>query len=144
MPPRNSAIVALSRLERILPGHPVRDADTGDPRWLGMLAIQDRFIVSHPEEIWAFILRWAKHPQSDLRDAVACCLLEHVLEHHFHLLFPRVRAAAEKSRRFTDTLSRCYWLGDAAIPQNARSLDRLVGEKRPRLRQRRVPADPAA
>jgi hypothetical protein len=131
---RNSASRAIAKLERLLPGRPVYDARKGDPRWLLMLDIQDEFILSHPEEIWAFVLRWGKHPQTDLRDAVACCLLEHLLEHHFVLLFPRVCAASKKSRRFTDTLRRCYWLGLAALPQHAKTLDRLVGEKRLRMR----------
>jgi hypothetical protein len=140
MPPRNPAKLALRKLERLLPGEPVPG---NDPRWQAMLAVQDRFIVSHPEEIWEFVLRWSKHPQTDLRDAVACCLLEHLLENHFELLFPRVHNAAEKSRRFSDTLRRCYWLGQAASPRNARSLDHLVGEKRPRFLRRRA-ANPAA
>jgi hypothetical protein len=140
MPPRNPANLALRRLERLLPGRPVPDNDS---RWQAMLAVQDRYIVSHPEEIWEFVLRWSKHPQADLRDAVACCLLEHLLEHHFQLLVPRVRIAAERSRRFTDTLRRCYWLGQAASPKNARLLDHLAGEKRPRCRRGRA-VNPAA
>jgi hypothetical protein len=140
MPPRNPASIALRKLEQLLPGRPAAN----DARWTAMLAVQDEFILSHPEEIWEFVVRWSKHPQTDLCDAVACCLLEHLLENHFRLLFPRVRAAAAKSRRFTDTLRRCYWLGEAAFPKNALSLDRLVGERRPRFRPRRCAMGPAA
>ena len=102
-----------------------------------MLDIKDEFIKTHPEEIWPFVLRWGKHPQTDLRDAIACCLLEHLLEDHFHLIFPRVREAALKSRRFADTLRRCYWMGEAAWSPNAAMLDRIVGVKRFRFRPRR-------
>jgi hypothetical protein len=125
---------AIARAEKLLPGKPSYPAD---PRWHAMLEIQDGFIRSHPEEIGLFVLRWGKHPQTDLRDAVACCLLEHLLEYHFTLLFPRVVIAARASPRFADTLRRCYWIGKAAWPANARRLDRLAGVKRPRFRPRK-------
>ena len=134
MASRNPALHALDRLERLLPGRPAKGVNAVDSRWMAMLAIQDRFIVSHPEEIWVFVLRWAKHPMTDIRDAIACCLLEHLLEHHYDLLFPRIRAAAKRSTRFRDALRRCYWLGEAARPEHAKALDRLAGQKRPRLR----------
>ena len=123
---------ALAKAEKLLPGTPTSD----DPRWQAMLELQADFIQSNPEEIWQFVLRWGKHPQTDLRDAVACCLLEHLLEHHFLLLFPRVCAAAQASPRFADTLRRCYWMGEAAWPPNAAALDQLAGEKRLRFRPR--------
>jgi len=128
---------ALARAERLLPGKP---AHPGDLRWLAMLHIQDDFIKTHPEEIWPFVLRWAKHPQIDLRDAIACCLLEHLLENHFNLMFPRIREAAAHSRRFADTLRRCYWMGEAAWPPNAAMLDRIVGVKRFRFHPKRPKA----
>ncbi len=134
MPINTSIQRALARAERLLPGKPLYPAD---PRWRAMLDINNEFIKTHPEEIWPFVLRWGKHPQTDLRDAIACCLLEHLLEHHFNLLFPRVREAANKSPRFADTLRRCYWMGEAAWPSNAATLDRIVGVKRHRFRPRR-------
>ena len=130
---------AIRRAERLLPGKPIYNRKEGDPRWQAMLDLQDNFVQSHPEELWHFVLRWGKHSQTDLRDAVACCLLEHLLEHHFKLLYPRVSAAAQSSRRFADTLRRCYWIGEAAWPGNAKRLDRIVGEKRPRFCPRRIP-----
>jgi hypothetical protein len=133
MPSKTSIGRALARAERLLPGKPAYPADS---RWRAMLDIKDDFIKTHPEEIWLFVLRWGKHPQTDLRDAIACCLLEHLLEHHYNLLFPRVREAAKVSRRFADTLRRCYWMGEAAWPPNAAILDRIVGVKRHRFRPR--------
>ena len=130
---------AINNVEKLLPGKP-QHGPQGDPRWLGMMHLQDDFIQSHPEELWDFVLRWARHPQVDLRDAIACCLLEHILEHHFKSFFPRIVDEVKASRRFRDTLSRCYWMGEAAWPSSARALNRLVGKKRPRFRPRR-PSD---
>jgi hypothetical protein len=134
MPSKTSIGRALARVEQLLPGKPAYPADS---RWRAMLDIKDDFIKTHPEEIWPFVLRWGKHRQTDLRDAIACCLLEHLLENHFNLMFPRVREAANNSRRFADTLRRCYWMGEAAWPPNAAMLDRIVGVKRFRFRPRR-------
>ena len=135
MPSSSTVRRAIKHLEALLPGTPAEGPD-GDLRWQRMLDLQ-RFISSHPEELWSFIVRWAKVPRTDLRDAVACCLLEHLLEYHFVPFFPRVAEQAKSSRRFTDTLSRCYWMGEAAWPASARKLDRLLGSKRPRFRPRR-------
>lgn len=126
---------AIARAERILAGGRVSDPRESDPGWQAMLDLQDRFVRSNPDEVWSFVLRWGKHSRKNLRAAVGCCLLEHLLEHHFEILFPRVQAAVRKSRRFRDTLRQCYWMGDAARPRNARALDRLAGVKRPRLRR---------
>jgi|HubBroStandDraft_6_1064221.scaffolds.fasta_scaffold1271792_2 hypothetical protein len=137
MPAKPSIRSALAKVERLLPGKPTHPADR---RWLAMLHIHDEFMKTHPEEIWPFILRWGKHPQTDLRDAIACCLLEHLLENHFNLMFARVREAAKNSPRFADTLRRCYWMGEAAWAPNAAILDRIVGVKRFRFRPRRPKA----
>jgi hypothetical protein len=139
MPTKTSISRALARAERLLPSKPTYPADR---RWRAMKDIHDEFIKTHPEEIWQFVLRWGKHPQTDLRDAVACCLLEHLLENHFNLIFPRVREAAKASRRFADTLRRCYWMGEAAWAPNAAILDGIVGVKRNRFRPRRSKALP--
>ena len=71
---------AIQKADALLPGRPVRDGE--DPRWQAIIEIGD-FIKSEPEAVWSFIARWGGHPQDDLRDAIACCLLEHLLEFHF-------------------------------------------------------------
>jgi hypothetical protein len=124
---------AIKKAERLLPGKPVEGSD---PRWQAIMMIED-FIPSHPEPIWQFVLRWGKHPQADLRSAIGVLLLEHLLDQHFNLFFPRVRKAALANKRFKDTLSRCWWLGEAAWPRNADALDKLAGGKLARIRPRR-------
>lgn len=124
---------AIRIAEKLLPGKPPADSKATDQRWQAIIRVGD-FIEDAPELVWQFALRWSKTPQADLRDAVATVLLEHLLEHHFKSMFPRVREEAAKSRRFVDTLSRCWWMGEAGERSNARALDRLVGKKkRPRF-----------
>lgn len=119
---------AITRAERILPGTPAPEGKR-DPRWQAILDISD-YIETQPEAVWQFAHRWGKHAQADLRAAVATCLLEHLLEHHFELLFPRVRRAALESPRFAITFCSCWWFGEAVSPKNAARLNRLKSHLR--------------
>jgi hypothetical protein len=132
MSPEAELQYRIRRAERLLPGRPAPEGKI-DWRWQAMIKM-GYSISDVPEPIWEFVAKWGRHPQADLRTAVAVCLLEHLLEQHFLRFFPRVRAAALKSKRFKDTLRRCYWSGEAAWPPNARRLDALAGIKRLRLR----------
>lgn len=127
----------IARTERMLPGRPAPEGMIDD-RWQMMMRIED-FIPGHPEPVWDFVRKWARHPQEDLRTAVAVVLLEHLLEQHFDLIYRRVRDEVRASKRFLDTLQRCWWLGQAALPANAGKLDRLAGRKRRRVFPRKGP-----
>lgn len=94
---------AIREAEALLPGVTAPDGER-DVRWQAIIAV-GRHIEAEPEAVWGFVARWGKSPSLDLRAAIACCLLEHLLEHHFSLLFPRVERLARKSKRFADTLS---------------------------------------
>ncbi len=124
---------AIRRAERLLPGVP---AETGrDPRWQAIIAIGE-FIESDPEPIWQFVAKWGAHDDEDLRDAVACCLLEHVLEERFDAYFPRVEALATEDLQFGDMFCRCWKMGQSEQPANAERFDRLqakLGYVLPRL-----------
>jgi hypothetical protein len=58
---------------------------------------------------------WGGHEQDDLRDAIACELLdlEHLLEYHFVSVFPRVRELAQQDRLFADMFCRCWKFGQS-------------------------------
>jgi hypothetical protein len=115
---------AIRWAERILPGKPAPDGES-DPRWQAIMKIED-FIESQAEGVWVFVRRWGKHPNPDLRSAIAVLLLEHLLKYHFDLIFPGVVIEVRKSKRFRDTLSRCWKLGQASKPRNAAKIDRLL------------------
>jgi len=115
---------AIRRANSILPGRPAPDGQL-DPRWQAIITV-GQFIETEPERIWPFVERWGKHPNADLRMAIATCLLEHLLEHHFALLFPRVERQVSRSKRFADTLSHCALFGQAKTPRNAARLDGLL------------------
>jgi hypothetical protein len=115
---------AIRRAERILPGTPAPDGEE-DPRWQAIIHV-GYFVETQPEEVWTFVRRWGRHPNPDLRTAIATCLLEDLLEYHFELIFPRVEFEVRTSKRFHDTLKRCWKLGQAKEPHNAERFDRLL------------------
>ena len=115
---------AIRRAERILPGKPAPDSES-DPRWQAIIRIGD-FVETQPETVWAFVRRWGKHPDPDLRSAIATLLLEDLLQYHFDLIFPSVENEVRASMRFKDTLKRCWKLGQAKKPRNAAKIDRLL------------------
>jgi hypothetical protein len=100
-----------------------------DPRWQAVIQISD-FVPAEPEAVWPFVLRWGSHEDEDLRAAVATCLLEHLLEHHFDLIFSRVVAASKSNTNFAKTTAQCWKFGDAKHPERAKRLDQLRAEIR--------------
>ncbi len=115
---------AIRRANAILPGRPAPDGQE-DPRWQAIIAVGE-FIRTDPEVVWAFVERWGKHANQDLRTAIATCLLEHLLEYHLDVILPRVERQVSRSKRFADTLGLCWKFGQAKTPRNAARLDRLL------------------
>ena len=114
---------AITAAERILPGI-AADAGAIDPRWQAILAIGN-FIEDHPNEVWNFAAKWGCVSDDDLRAAVATCLVEHLLEHHFDRVFPMVEKLAIKDPRFAETFLSCWDYGQSEQPANAARLRRL-------------------
>ena len=75
---------AVRRANCVLPGIGEHD----ESRWPAVIAVSE-YIETNPEEFWDFVVKWCSHADKDLRDAVSCCVLEHLLEYHFELVFPR-------------------------------------------------------
>ena len=107
---------AIAVANAVLPGTPVDDGS--DPRWQAIIRIGE-YVESEPDKVWAFISQWGAYPQEDLRDAIATCLLEHLLEFHFAEYFPHVEDLAVHSAHFADTFLRCWQFGQADEHQNA-------------------------
>jgi len=119
---------AIDAAEHILPGCVAPDGEE-DPRWQAIIKIGN-FVEEEPEAIWPFVLKWGSHEDEDLRAAVATCLLEHLLEYHFDLIFPRVEAAARANERFGMTIAQCWKLGAASESTRAERFDKLTREIR--------------
>ena len=107
---------AIRKAEALLPGEVVEQGE--DPCWQAIIAVED-YIESEPEAVWNFIRQWGGHPQEDLRDAVATCLLEHLLEYHFAVYFPQVEELALCDSRFGDTFLRCWQFAQSAEADNS-------------------------
>jgi hypothetical protein len=121
---------AIRKAEALLPGERVEEGT--DPRWQAIMSVGD-YIESEPEAVWQFIRRWGGHPQEDLRLAVACVLLEHLLEYHFAAYYPQVEQLAITEPLFGDMFLVCWCLGQAKEPGNVERFQTL----REWLQQRR-------
>jgi hypothetical protein len=114
---------AIAAAERILPGRAARRGHK-DPRWQAIIEVSE-FIRTHPQRVWAFTLRWGSHKNADLQAAIATCLLEHLLEHHFNNYLPKVTKAVRADSVFAKTFSICSKFGQSRKPANSRRFDKL-------------------
>ena len=105
-------------------------------RWQSLL-LMGQFAETEPELIWPLTVKYGTVENKDIRIATACCVLEHILQHHFSKYFARVRRMIEGgNRRLGYTLSHCYKYGEAEEPQNSILFDRLAGQYRKRVSNR--------
>jgi len=128
---------AIRQANSILPGKAAPDGRK-DPRWQAIIAVGE-FIQSEREAVWRFVRRWGTHPNQDLRAAIATCLLEHLFERKFNLVFLRVELLTRSSKRFADTLRQCWKVGQSRHPRNAARLDRLLKTSKLTSRPNRRP-----
>ena len=125
--PNNSPVsAAIADAEAILPETPAVEGGL-DPRWQAIIEV-GQFIEEEPEAVWAFSRKWGECEDDDLRMAVATVLLEHLLEYHFDLIFPRVRATAQQNPLFAWTFAHCWKFGQSELPANAQQFDALRRE----------------
>jgi hypothetical protein len=117
---------AIKLAEQILPGAAAPDGER-DPRWQAIIEI-GTYIESDPDPVWEFVARWGSYRDEDLQSAIATCLLEHLLQHHFDLLFPRVEKLVKANRLFAMTFTMCWKLGQAELSDNARRFDALQAQ----------------
>jgi hypothetical protein len=98
--------------------------ENDNDRWQAIIAV-GKYIESEPEPIWEFVRRWGNHPLEDLRVVIATVLLEHLLEFHFELIFPRIEGVAQDDPLFADMFCRCWKFGQSEQPANAQRFDAL-------------------
>ena len=121
-------MTVLAAAEQLPPGRPTPDG-AKNSRWQAIVQV-GMFVEHEPESIGPFVLKWGSHEDADLRAAIATCLLEHLLEHHFDLLFPRVETAARSNAGFAKTTTLCGKFGEAEEPTHAARFDLLRSELR--------------
>jgi hypothetical protein len=83
---------AIRDAEWRLPGEAAPEGEK-DPRWQAIIEVGE-YTETDPEPIWTFVDHWGRSHDADLRTAIATCLLEHLLEHHFDTIFPRVNRSS--------------------------------------------------
>jgi len=82
-------------------------------RWQAAIVVGE-FIEEDPEAVWEVICEFGVSEDEDMRDAISTVLLEHLLEHHFKIYFPRLKAKIEGGATLlADTLRRCWAFGQA-------------------------------
>jgi hypothetical protein len=114
---------AIRRAERIMPGTKAPEGES-DPVWQAIIQVS-MFIETNPKEMWAFISKWGRCDNENVRTAVATLVLEHFLEYYFDDYFLLVEELVKSDRYFADTFSRCWKFGQAKLPENAARFDRL-------------------
>ena len=105
------------------------DADLGssdeDTRWQAAIALGE-YCEDAPKVIWPLTVKWGSCENEDVRTAIATCVLEHILEYHFAVYFPKAALIIRGGNKlFADTLSGCWKFGQAKLPQNAKRLERF-------------------
>lgn len=60
--------------------------------------------------------------------AIATCVLEHPLEHHFDTLIERVETAAMESPEFARTVLACWTFRKSDVSQRAARIRRLLAK----------------
>lgn len=99
---------------------------SSDTRWQGAILVGE-FSECHPEMVWPVVLRWGSSRRADTRMAVACCILEHLLEHHFILYFDRAATAVHQGNTLLgDTLSSCWEFGQSKRANHTRRFRAFV------------------
>jgi hypothetical protein len=98
-------------------------------RWQGAELLGE-FVETAPDLVWPVVACFGCSDDEDVRSAVATCILEHFLEHHFDRYFPETEQLARDSLPFADTVSRCWAFGETELPQNRARFDALVQSTR--------------
>jgi hypothetical protein len=111
---------AIRRAEKALPGKPESDV-----RGKRLIDLCD-YLESDPDPLWAFIARWGTHEHEELRKVIGYYLLEHLLSHHFALIFPRVEQLVRENPLFVDTFLASRKMGQAETPENEARWDVLA------------------
>jgi hypothetical protein len=100
----------------------IRDADN-NCRWQALILV-GAGVEREPDLVWEVVATEGGSRDSDMRAGVATVLLEHLLDAHFDVYFPKVRERVlSGDERFADMANLC-WLSDDMQEKRLRSLVR--------------------
>lgn len=104
-------------------------SDVEGTRWKAAVKLGE-FVQDFPDDVWPLVLRYGSSNDENLREAVATCILEHLLEEYFDKFFPELeKQIREGNDNLRKTLKLCWKLGQAELPENAAKLDLLATSK---------------
>jgi hypothetical protein len=98
-------------------------------RWQAAVSLGE-LVGTYPKRVWPLVLKWGSSPCEDTRNAIATCVLEHLLEHHFKAVFPMVNREVSVNPLFADTFCRCWKFGQSESRGNSRKFEALQRELR--------------
>jgi hypothetical protein len=88
----------------------VTDADN-NCRWQALIVVGENKYDNH-EAVWQVVAEHGDSADRDMRDGIACVLLEELLHFHFDEYFPRVRQEILNGRTgLLPTLAMCWFDG---------------------------------
>ncbi len=98
-----------------------------DKRWEAASLLSE-YVECFPNEIWDIIVKYGSSNNEGLRQAIASCALEHVLEYHFDEFFPKLESLIkiDSNNNLKETLRLCWKLGDAEKSDNSSRWDNLL------------------
>ena len=87
------------------------DDENNECRWLAweLVRVATR---NNPDRAWELVQRYSTHEDRDMRMAVACVVLEHLIDEHADVILPRVGARLSDPL-FLDTALNCWVHGEA-------------------------------
>ncbi len=91
----------------------IRDSDS-NCRWQAAIVVGES-IATDPDAVWQVVLEHGEPKDEDMRSALACVLLEHLLESNFDRYFSLLREEVTRGQRWLlDVLSMCHLFGEDA------------------------------
>lgn len=114
----------IQTADQVLRTEPASEASPS-PRWQAVIAVGEYLReTDEPELICDFIERWGTSNDDDIRAAIACCLLEHLIELHFEATFHRIESKVKKNWNFADCFRTC-WSNVRGSPSHRKRYDNL-------------------
>ena len=91
----------------------IRDSDS-NCRWQAAIVVGES-IATDPGAVWQVVLECGEPKDADMRSAIACVLLEHLLESDFDRYFSLLREEVTGGQRWLlNVLNMCWLFGEAA------------------------------